>query len=218
VPFRHVYGQIFPLELVIGLVVFGLVVAVMVAALAVSRRKKCRGRPAARREHWNALEAAFGLVLAGMVAFLVAESFSANAQDFPARRPKPAVRVEVTAFQWCWRFGYAGQPVTVIGSCQDGQYPVLVLPVGEPVQIDLTSADVVHAFWVPDLDFKMDAFPGHVNSFTVTVDREGRWIGRCAQFCGLYHYIMDFWVQAVSPAQYGQWLHAHAGTTAGAGA
>jgi cytochrome c oxidase subunit 2 len=56
-----------------------------------------------------------------------------------------------------------------------------------------------------------------VNSFTITVDREGRWIGRCAQFCGLYHYLMDFWVQAVPPAQFSRWLHAQA-ATAGAGA
>jgi cytochrome c oxidase subunit II len=218
VPFRGVFGQIFPLELVIGLVVFGLVVVAMTAAAAVSWRKKRRGRPAARREHWHALEAAFGLVLAGVAAFLVAESFSANAADFPAHGPKPAVQVDVTAFQWCWRFRYAGQPVTVIGSCQDGQYPVLVLPAGEPVQIDLTSNDVVHAFWVPYLDMKMDAFPGHVGTFTVTLARDGRWIGRCAQFCGLYHYEMDFWVQAVSPAQFSRWLHAQAGTTARAAA
>jgi cytochrome c oxidase subunit II len=217
VPFRHVFGQIFPLELVIGLVVFGLVVVAMAAAVAVSRRKKRRGRPAARREHWHALEAAFGLVLAGVAAFLVAESFSTNAADFPRTGPKPAVQVDVTAFQWCWRFRYAGQPATVIGSCQGGRYPVLVLPVGKPVQIDLTSNDVVHAFWVPHLDVKMNAYPGHVNSFTITVDREGRWIGRCAQFCGLYHYLMDFWVQAVPPIQFSRWLHAQA-ATAGAGA
>jgi cytochrome c oxidase subunit 2 len=218
VPFRHVFGQIFPLESVIAGVVFGLVLAAMAAAMVVSRRKRRRGAPAARREHWHGLEAAFGLVLAGMAAFLVVASFSANAQDFKRASPKPAMRVQVTAFQWCWRFHYAGQPVTVTGACQNGRYPVLVLPAGRPVEIDLTSADVLHAFWVPYLDYKIDVFPGHVDRFTVTLARDGRWIGRCAQLCGLYHYRMDFYLQAVPPAQFGRWLHARGGTAGVSGA
>jgi cytochrome c oxidase subunit 2 len=217
-PFRHVFGQIFPLESVIAGVVFGLVLAAMAAAVIVSWRKRRRGAPAARREHLHVLEGAFGLVLAGVTAFLVLASFSANAQDFPRRDPRPAVRVQVTAFQWCWRFHYAGQPVTVSGSCQDGQYPVLVLPSGRPVEIDLTSADVLHAFWVPYLDYKMNAFPGHVDRFTVTLARDGRWIGRCAQLCGLYHYEMDFYLRVVPPAQFSRWLHARGGTAGVAGA
>jgi cytochrome c oxidase subunit II len=211
VPFRHVFSGIFLLEFIIATVVFGLVLAAMAAAVIVSRRKRRRGAPAARREHLHVLEAAFGLALAGVTAFLVFASFSANSQDFPRQGPGPAIRVQVTAFQWCWRFHYEGQSVTVIGSCADGDYPVLVLPSGRPVEIDLTSVDVVHAFWVPYLDYKMDAFPGHVDRFTVTLPHDGRWIGRCAQLCGLYHYEMDFWLQVIPPAQFDRWLHARAG-------
>ena len=210
-PFRHVYSGIFLLESVIAGVVFGLVLAAMAAVMLVSWRKRRRGAPAARREHLRLLEAAFGLALAVMAAFLVVVSFSANGQDFPRQDPKPTMRVQVTAFQWCWRFRYVGQPVTVTGSCADGDYPVLVLPSGRPVEIDLASVDVVHAFWVPYLDYKMDAFPGHVDRFTVTLPRAGRWIGRCAQLCGLYHYEMDFWLQVVPQAQFDRWLHARAG-------
>ena len=217
-PFRHVFGQIFPLWSVIAGAVFLLVLAAMATAMITSWRRRRRGAAPARREHWHALEAAFGLVLAGIAVFLVVASFSANAADFPRTAPKPAVRVQVTAFQWCWRFHYAGQPVTVTGSCQAGQYPVLMLPAGRPVEFDVTSADVVHAFWVPYLDVKMDTFPGHVDRFTVTLAHDGRWIGRCAQFCGLYHYEMDFYVQAVPPAQFSRWLHARGGTAAGVGA
>lgn len=212
-PFRRVFGQVFPLEFVIAAVVFGLVIAAMAAAMVVSWRKRRRGEPAARREHWHLLEGIYGAALAGMAAFLVVTSFSANNADFPRSDAKPALQVDVTAFQWCWRFHYVGQPVTVIGACGvSGRYPTLVLPVGEPVQIDLTSVDVVHAFWVPYLDYKMDAFPGHVDRFTVTMSRAGRWIGRCAQLCGLYHYEMDFYLQAVTPAQFGRWLRARGGS------
>ena len=54
--------------------------------------------------------------------------------------------------------------------------------------------------------------PGHVNSFTLTLTHPGRWIGRCAQLCGLYHYGMDFYVQAVSPAAFDRFLRSHGGT------
>jgi cytochrome c oxidase subunit 2 len=155
------------------------------------------------------------VVLAGIVGFLVFSSFTANAREFPD--PKPALRVQVTAFQWCWRFHYVGQPVTVTGQCQDGSLPTLVLPAGRPVELDVTSVDVIHAFWLPVLDFKMYAYPGHTNTFTTTLTRTGRWIGRCAQLCGLYHYQMDFWVQVVSPAAFNQFLRSKGGAALAGG-
>jgi cytochrome c oxidase subunit 2 len=214
VPFRHVFGQVFPLEFVIAAVVFVLVLLAMTAAAVISRSKRRRGSPAASREHWHLLEGGYGLALLGMAVFLIVTSFSANADDFPHADPKPALVVDVTAFQWCWQFHYAGQPVTVIGACTGGRYPTLMLPAGQPVRIDLTSRDVLHAFWVPYLDFKMDAFPDHVNTFSVTLAHTGRWIGRCAQLCGLYHYRMDFYLQAVTMAQFDSWLRAHGGNPA----
>lgn len=215
--FRHVFARVFPLESVIAAVVFGLVVLAMLVAFAVSRHRRRAGLPPARREHLPRVEAVFGVALAGMAAFLVFTSFTANAQDYPAKTVRPAVTVRVTAFQWCWRFGYAGSPVTVTGSCRDGRYPVLEVPAGVPVKFDVTSVDVLHAFWVPYLDTKVDAFPGHVTSFTTTVAHPGQWIGRCAQYCGLYHSEMDFWLKAVPQAQFSSWLRAQgaAGKTAG---
>lgn len=215
--FREDFANIFPMETVIALVVFGLVLAAMIAAFAVSGHKRRRGTPPSGRDHLHKVEGAFGVALAGMAAFLAFSSFTANAREFPSRPQKPAVTVHVTAFQWCWRFQYAGSAATVTGSCANGRYPVLEVPVGEPIRFDVTSADVVHAFWVPYLDAKIDAFPGHTTSFTTTVATAGEWPGRCAQFCGLYHSTMDFWLKAVPPAQYGAWLKAVAtGPTASA--
>lgn len=207
-PFKEVFTNIFRTETVIAAVVFGLVVTAMLVAFGVSAHKRRRGKPVSHRQHLHKVEAGFGVALAGMAAFLVFSAFSANAQDFPAKGPAPAVTVRVTAFQWCWRFQYAGSPVSVEGSCRDHRYPVLEVPAGEPVKFDVTSADVVHAFWVPHLDTKIDAFPGHTNSFTTTVTHDGTWIGRCAQYCGLYHSEMDFWLKAVSPARFRTWLAA----------
>lgn len=207
-PFRHVFQSVFPMEAVIAGIVFGLVLASMLTAVLVSRAKRRRGTGPSRREHLHQAEALFGVALAGMAAFLVYASFTANARDFPARTPAPAVTVHVTAFQWCWRFGYAGSPVTVAGDCTAGRYPVLEVPAGVPVRFDVTSVDVLHAFWVPYLDTKIDAFPGHTTTFTTTVQHTGEWIGRCAQYCGLYHSTMDFWLKAVPLAQFRSWLRA----------
>lgn len=206
--FREDFSNIFPMETVIALVVFGLVLLAMIAAFAVSGRKRRSGSPPSTRSHLHKAEGAFGVALAGMAAFLAFSSFTANAREFPSRPPKPAVTIHVTAFQWCWRFQYAGSTTTVQGSCDNGHYPVLEVPVGEPIAFDVTSTDVIHAFWVPYLDAKIDAFPGHVTSFTTTVTRTGQWPGRCAQFCGLYHSTMDFWLRAVPPARYRAWLRA----------
>jgi cytochrome c oxidase subunit II len=208
VSFRQVFSNVFPLETVIALIVFGLVLVAMIAAFAVSRHKQRHGTPISRREHLPKVEAAFVVALAGMAAFLAFTSFTANAQEFPSKAQKPAVTVHVTAFQWCWRFQYAGSTATVNGTCQNGKYPVLEVPVGKPVEFDVTSADVIHAFWVPYLDTKVDALPGHMTSFTTTVTQAGDWLGRCAQYCGLYHSTMDFWLHAVPPAQYKAWLKA----------
>jgi cytochrome c oxidase subunit 2 len=129
----------------------------------------------------------------------------ANARDFPDP-PKPAATVQVTGYQWCWRFAYEGTPRTVTGQCEGGSPPVLVVPAGKPVRIDVTSADVIHAFWLPDQRFKINAYPGQVNTFTITFPKPGTWIGRCAQVCGLYHFDMDYYVQAVPAAAFATFL------------
>jgi cytochrome c oxidase subunit II len=215
VSFRQVFGSVFPLETVIAAVVFGLVAIAMIAAFAVSRHKRRRGEAPSRREHLVKVEAVFGVALAGMAAFLAFTSFNANAQEFPSKAVTPAVTVKVTAFQWCWRFGYAGSPVTVTGACVNGKYPVLEIPAGVPVKFDVESDDVIHAFWVPYLDTKVDAFPGHVTTFTTTVANPGEWIGRCDQFCGLYHSEMDFYLKAVPLAQFKSWLQGQTAAQAG---
>jgi cytochrome c oxidase subunit II len=214
VSFRQVFSNVFPLETVIAFVVFGLVLVAMIAAFAVSRHKRRHGTPISGREHLPKIEGAYVVALAGMAAFLAFTSLTANAKEFPSKAPKPAVTIHVTAFQWCWRFQYAAgtddadADATVNGSCQNGQYPVLEVPVGERVEFDVTSTDVIHAFWVPYLDTKIDAFPDHTTSFTTTVTQTGHWMGRCAQYCGLYHSTMDFWLRAVPLAQYKAWVKA----------
>jgi cytochrome c oxidase subunit II len=206
VPFESAFSQLFTQNTIIAWVVFGLVIVVMTGALVYSWYRARRGRGPLKLAEANKLEFGYVGALVGMVVFLVISSFSANAKDYPDP-PKPAVSVTVTGFQWCWRFHYEGTPVTATGQCQGfGDLPVLVVPVGEPVRLDVTSSDVIHAIWMPQWKFKLYAYPGHVSSATLTIPTVGKWINRCAQLCGLYHYQMWFWLQAVPPSAFQSYL------------
>ena len=205
-PFRTAISQLFSQNTIIAWVVFGLVVLAMTGAMGYSWYRGRRGQGPLKLAEANKLELGYVGALAGMVVFLVISSFSANAKDYPDP-PKPAASVTVTGYQWCWRFHYQGTPVTATGQCQGlASLPVLVVPVGEPVRLDVTSADVIHAVWMPKWRFKLYAYPGHVGTATITIPRAGQWISRCAQLCGVYHYQMDFWLRAVPPSAFRGYL------------
>lgn len=217
-PFRSTFSRVFTLELAIAAAVFVVVAAVLAFALLQSHRRRRRGREPSHRSEWTALESLYVVGLLLVAGFLVWVSLSANGQETdPSARP--AMTVRVTAFQWCWRFSYPGTDVSVSDTCIGGasgrNLPTLVLPTDRTVRIEVTSADVVHEFSVPYLRYRVEAFPDHVNSFDVTLTTTGRWLGRCSEFCGLYHDNMDFYLQAVTPAAYRRWLHHH-GATEGA--
>ncbi len=130
--------------------------------------------------------------------------------------PDPDVTVEVVAFKWNWQFNYRDAPgpdANTIASTTGSstEIPVLVIPTGQRVRFELESRDVIHSFWVPELLFKRDVFPGDLrNQFEVTVlvDKEGAYVGRCAELCGTYHSMMNFEVRAVSPETFQAYLAA----------
>jgi len=115
----------------------------------------------------------------------------------------PALRVEVTGFQWGWMFRYPTQRVTVVGD--SNRPPTLVLPVGQTTRLRLVSPDVVHAFFVPAFLVKRDVIPGMDNDLDVRPTRVGRFGGACGEFCGLDHGRMTFDVEVLEPEQFEQW-------------
>ncbi len=117
----------------------------------------------------------------------------------------PQVKIKVEGFQWEWTFLYLNEGIFEAGQTLV-KPAVMVLPVDEPVQITLTSRDVIHSFFVPDLLFKRDAIPGRTTSFMFTPDKLGTFHAQCAEFCGLYHSKMTFSVQVVTPVDYQAWI------------
>jgi cytochrome c oxidase subunit 2 len=116
----------------------------------------------------------------------------------------PDLRVDVTGFQWQWRFHYPEEAVTVLGV--EDRTPELVLPVDRTVRFRLMAADVIHSFFVPAFLVKRDLIPGHDNELSIRPNRLGTFRANCAEFCGLSHDRMGFDVRVVTAAEYEQWL------------
>jgi cytochrome c oxidase subunit 2 len=133
-----------------------------------------------------------GLCLPAIVLTpLVAYALIAGERLLPLRAAEP-VRIEAEARQWIWTFRYPGYG----GITTEG---VLHLPAGVPVDVAVTSLDVIHAFWIPRLAGKIDAVPGHTNLLRVQADLPSSYQGLCNQFCGEGHSGMRFDV-VVHPA------------------
>ena len=177
-------------------------------SVALATRPEERGayqRFLRRRAHRDRMQAAGAAIL--LLVLL------AGAVVLPGhlRRP-PAIAgatgsptVDVTAFQWGWRFAYSGTHVRVSGGL--GRTPELVVPVGQAVHVRLHSEDVVHSFSVPSLRFERQALPGRVTEFDLTVAEVGSYPGRCGTYCGLAHTEMPFLVRAMPREAFSHWLH-----------
>ena len=121
------------------------------------------------------------------------------------RRVPPQVQIRVEGFQWEWTFLYLQEGIFVSGKTLV-KPAEMVLPVDEPVKITLTSRDVIHSFFVPDLLFKRDAIPGRTSTFEFTPTQLGTFHAQCAEFCGLWHSRMTFDVKVVSSLDYQAWI------------
>lgn len=114
------------------------------------------------------------------------------------------VNIGVVGFQWNWTFNYVDEGVSVTGI--PGQPPVMVLPTDTTIRFYETSPDVIHSFWVPAFLFKRDVVPGRVNTFEISINKEGEYIGRCAELCGEKHAAMNFYVRAVPADEYESYI------------
>ena len=116
--------------------------------------------------------------------------------------PADALIIGVTARMWWWEVRMR-DPATGAEVVTANEIRV---PVGRPLYLGLTSADVIHSFWVPALGGKMDAMPGRVQHLQLQADRAGTWRGQCAEFCGDQHARMGLHVVALAPAEFDAWL------------
>ena len=144
------------------------------------------------------------VVITGLVLFglLVADFWTERA--LAALSTSQPLKIKVTGHQWWWDVEYAapvpGQIVTTANE--------LHLPVGRPVLLELTSHDVIHSFWVPNLHGKKDLIPGYVTTLWLQAGQPGVFRGQCAEFCGHQHAHMAFLVIAEPPEAFSAWIEA----------
>jgi cytochrome c oxidase subunit II len=112
-----------------------------------------------------------------------------------------ALVVRLRGYQWWWQVTYANpDPAKTFQTANE-----IHIPVGKPVRFELSSADVIHSFWVPNLLGKQDLIPGRNNQVTLIADHPGLYRGQCAEFCGLQHAHMALLVIAEDPAAFQAW-------------
>jgi cytochrome c oxidase subunit 2 len=196
------YWHLFSIYVPAALVVIGLVVALFLFAAL-----RYRGRPPERAARWHEnhrLEGIYAVLLAATVAFLLYNTYSVeNKIDRVANRERGGVTIDVVAARWEWTFYYPRYHITVrSGTTGVGTF---VVPVNQPIHFYLSSVDVIHAFWIPGLDYKHDNFPGATMLSTLDFGKSGNYPGQCAEYCGLYHSEMVFNARAVSGAAFAAW-------------
>jgi cytochrome c oxidase subunit 2 len=200
-----------------GTVIAALVVGVIVWALILwpvaFHRKRSEQLPKQFQYH-HVLEIFYtGLPL---LIVLVLFYFTATTENYVLDdSAEPDVTVDVVAFQWNWEFRYPGhqtpdgQTVRTLGTSTE--IPLLVVPVGKTVRYHVESVDVIHSFFVPEMNFKRDVFPqpdknNQDPDFQNTIVRPGSFVGRCAELCGTYHSGMNFEVRALPANVFDEYL------------
>jgi cytochrome c oxidase subunit 2 len=177
--------------------VFGVVMVLL--AWAVVRR---HDRPASDASLTRWVVAGAGVTVAILFVWLVASVWVGRAVASP--RMSDAVTINVTGRQWWWQLEYVDdRPANRFRSANE-----IHIPVGRPVVVNVTSRDVIHSFWVPNLHGKRDLIPGYTTALWFQADRAGIYRGQCAEFCGYQHANMALYVTAESQADFDRWVSA----------
>ncbi|MDQ3571001.1 MAG: cytochrome c oxidase subunit II [Actinomycetota bacterium] len=197
---RKLDNLINPVFLVAG-VVFVLVQGLVLYSAIRFRRRSEDEAP--RQVHGNAKMELGWTIAPAVVLLLVSIPTVAVIADIN-RKPEGAdvVNVNVIGHQWWWEFEYPDRGVVTANE--------LHIPAGRPVNLKLTSTDVIHSFWPPKLAGKLDVVPGKVNFMTVEADEPGTYFGQCAEFCGVSHADMRLRVVAHTSDAFDEWVRTNA--------
>lgn len=186
--------------LVVATLVTVLVLALLLVAIyrGGGRREE---RPLHARQSWW-LVVAGGVILPVVVAVpFVLASFSIG-NTVGSKAPMNAITIEVIGRLWWWEVHYqdkSGERIATVAN-------EIHIPVGQPVRFLLTSDNVIHSFWVPNLHGKTDMIPGLLNETWTQADQAGVYRGQCSEYCGVQHALMAFLVIAEPQAEFDRWL------------
>jgi cytochrome c oxidase subunit 2 len=178
--------------------IFIVVSAVLVVALIRFRARPGQTELPPQVHGDNRLEFLWTIVPALLLALLAVGTVKQSFADAGSPLVPHSMLVQVTGHQFWWAFTYPSLGVVTANE--------LHVPVGQKIELALTSADVLHSFWVPRLAGKTDLVPGKINYIWFQADKPGLYYGQCAEFCGTGHADMRLIVDAQTPAKFNQWV------------
>lgn len=210
-PLNYMYGSgpIASIEAKLGwwlLIVSAVVVAVVTVLVLLSAVHGPRDRDDVTLERTGTHGGLPWIYIGGLVipAIILVISFGLTLGTLHATaRPgsDPAATIRVIGHRWWWEVRYVDRdPANTIVTANE-----IHIPVGQPVRLELVSADVIHSFWVPKLAGKTDVIPGTTNIAWLQADSAGVYRGHCTEYCGLQHTNMDPIVVAESPSEFQKW-------------
>jgi cytochrome c oxidase subunit 2 len=221
-------GPLLWVSVIISLLVLVLLIWVIV-------RYNSRANPvASKNSHNTAIEVAWTLIPVLILVGIAVPSIDLLAKQFkPA--PAKALTIKATGNQWFWTYSYPdnggieivsnmlkeqGDPSLKPGDRfrteADGPEQLaadyrMVIPAGEPIRMQITASDVIHAFAVPSLWFKLDGVPGRINEKVLFVEKPGLYFGQCSELCGVRHGYMPIVVEALPRPQFNAWVMSQSG-------
>ena len=211
-----------PIITVISLLVLGLLLWVIV------RYNRRRNPVPSKTSHNTLIEIIWTVVPVLILVVIAVPSITLLARQYKSP-PEDALTVKVTGYQWYWGYSYPdnGGFEVISNMLEDeealrrGEPPQLavdnrmVVPVGVPIRLQTTGADVIHSFAVPSLWFKLDSVPGRLNERVMTVEEPGIYYGQCSELCGARHGYMPIAVEAVPLERFNAWVRSQGGTPKG---
>lgn len=207
--------------------VISLFVLALLLWVVVRYNRKANPVPS-KTSHNTLIEVIWTVVPVLILVAIAVPSITLLARQFQSP-PEDALTVKVTGYQWYWGYTYPDNGgFEVISNMlpeeeaeargEPGHLAAdnrMVVPVGEPLRIQVTGADVIHSFGIPSLWFKIDAVPGRLNERTLTIKEPGIYYGQCMELCGARHGYMPIAIEAVPRPQFEAWIRSKGGTLPG---
>jgi len=185
----------------VSAIVFVLTMAFVAAALVRGLRRAEPDQGSAGEKRLSRVVGfAVGATVVILIGLLVASVWTGR--SVASLHATSAVTIELTGHQWWWEVTYDD----AVPSRRAVTANELHIPLHRPVVIKVTSRDVIHSFWAPNLQGKRDLIPGYITAIWLQADRSGFFRGQCAEFCGLQHAHMALDIVTESEAEFQRWL------------
>jgi cytochrome c oxidase subunit 2 len=196
-PVAEAMADLWWLMLGLGVVVF-VVFAVLLGVGLFRGRSAAEDEPPRAPRLFGRWFVVWGVALPSVLILVVFVATIQAMRAMPSAASSEALAVEIVGHQWWYEVRYPDEGITTANE--------LHIPVGRPVALELTSADVIHSFWVPALGGKRDMLPDGTNTLILEADEPGEHRSLCAEFCGLQHTNMGLTVVAEPAEQFTAWV------------